>query len=131
VGIEELRKCCGGAGYLLASGIAAIEADYKWRATAEGDTVVMLLQTARYLVKSAGDARNGRPLSGLCACFADFSKPGYNPITDSKPHAATKPDDFLSLGDYTKSCSLLLSLSLSLSFSLFLLLSFPSLFASN
>jgi alkylation response protein AidB-like acyl-CoA dehydrogenase len=49
VGIEELRKCCGGAGYLLASGIAAIEADYKWRATAEGDTVVMLLQTARYV----------------------------------------------------------------------------------
>ena len=50
VGIEELRKCCGGAGYLMASGIAALEADYKWRATAEGDTVVMLLQTARYLV---------------------------------------------------------------------------------
>ena len=25
VGIEELRKCCGGAGYLMASGIAALE----------------------------------------------------------------------------------------------------------
>ena len=33
-GIEELRKCCGGAGYLIASGIAPLEADFKWRATA-------------------------------------------------------------------------------------------------
>ena len=33
-GIEELRKCCGGAGYLVASGIAPLEADFKWRATA-------------------------------------------------------------------------------------------------
>lgn len=57
VGIEELRKCCGGAGYLLASGIAPLEADFKWRATAEGDTVVMLLQTARHLVKVATDAK--------------------------------------------------------------------------
>ena len=36
IGIEECRKCCGGAGYLLASGIAPLEADFKWRATAEG-----------------------------------------------------------------------------------------------
>ena len=51
--LEELRKSCGGAGYLQASGIAPLEADYKWRATAEGDTTVMLLQTARYLIKAA------------------------------------------------------------------------------
>jgi hypothetical protein len=77
IGIEELRKCCGGAGYLMASGIAALEADYKWRATAEGDTVVMLLQTARYLAKSAVQAKNGEPLAGLTSCLAGFNTPGY------------------------------------------------------
>jgi hypothetical protein len=74
VGIEELRKTCGGAGYLLASGIAQMEADYKWRATAEGDTVVMLLQTARYLMKAAADARAGKPLAGLTSCLGVLSK---------------------------------------------------------
>lgn len=99
VGIEELRKCCGGAGYLMASGIAAIEADYKWRATAEGDTTVMLLQTARYLLKSAQDAKQGKELSGLCACLAPFKQVNYNPIKDSKPTRVTSSDNFLSL-DY-------------------------------
>jgi hypothetical protein len=28
-GIEDLRKCCGGHGYVMSSGIAALEADYK------------------------------------------------------------------------------------------------------
>jgi len=30
VGIEELRKSCGGNGYLLHSGIASIACDYLW-----------------------------------------------------------------------------------------------------
>ena len=50
-GIEDLRKACGGHGYLLASGIAALSADYVWQTTAEGDYIVMQLQTARFLVK--------------------------------------------------------------------------------
>jgi hypothetical protein len=30
-GIEDLRRCCGGHGYLMSSGIAPLEADYKVR----------------------------------------------------------------------------------------------------
>ena len=74
-GIEELRKTCGGAGYLLASGIAQLELDYKWRSTAEGDTVVMLLQTARYLIKAADQARQGKELSGLTECLKPLKHP--------------------------------------------------------
>ena len=35
---------CGGHGYLLNSGVAALAADYVWQTTAEGDFIVMLLQ---------------------------------------------------------------------------------------
>ena len=35
--------------------------DYKWRATAEGDTVVMLLETAKYLVKKAQEVQSHPP----------------------------------------------------------------------
>jgi hypothetical protein len=29
-GIEEIRKCCGGNGYLLNNGIAMMGLDYLW-----------------------------------------------------------------------------------------------------
>jgi hypothetical protein len=46
-GIEDCRKCCGGNGYLMAGGIASLAADYVWQTTAEGDYIVMMLQTAQ------------------------------------------------------------------------------------
>lgn len=58
-GIEDLRKCCGGHGYMLAAGVSALAADYVWQTTAEGDFIVMLLQTARYLM---------RQLTAVSAC---------------------------------------------------------------
>lgn len=64
-GIEDLRKACGGHGYLLNSGIASIAVDYVWQVTAEGDWVVMLLQTARYLIKCLNHAKKGEPVPGL------------------------------------------------------------------
>ena len=74
LGIEDCRKACGGAAYLLASGIAALEQDYKWRATAEGDTVVMLLETAKFLLKQVQLARTGATLTGLAACLAELGR---------------------------------------------------------
>mmetsp|Transcript_79072 Transcript_79072/g.142657 ORF Transcript_79072/g.142657 Transcript_79072/m.142657 type:complete len:728 (+) Transcript_79072:41-2224(+) len=50
-GIEDLRRCCGGNGYLLSSGIAALSLDDLWHVTAEGDFVVLLLAAARFAVK--------------------------------------------------------------------------------
>ena len=62
---RRLRRCCGGNGYLLSSGIAALQPDYVWWVTAEGDTVVLQLQLARFLVKALKAARksggNGVP----------------------------------------------------------------------
>ena len=96
VGIEELRKCCGGAGYLIASGIAQLEADFKWRATAEGDTSVMLLQTARYLLKCCEDAKEGAALPGLTACFAPMGDDAFDPLS-MRPTDVTSMEQFFNL----------------------------------
>ena len=74
LGIEDCRKACGGAAYLLSSGIAALETDYKWRATAEGDTVIMLLETAKFLMKSVKRRRDGEILQGLAACLNELGR---------------------------------------------------------
>ena len=89
LGIEDCRKACGGHGYLLSSGIAALEADYKWRATAEGDTVVMLLETAKYLIKSVQEARKGVALIGLAQCLAVIGQPGFDVKTTTPPKPTT------------------------------------------
>eukprot|EP00755_Sulcionema_specki_P023178 Sspe_Gene.78272::Locus_48968_Transcript_2_2_Confidence_0.667_Length_2564::g.78272::m.78272/K00232/E1.3.3.6, ACOX1, ACOX3; acyl-CoA oxidase len=86
-GMEDCRKCCGGHGYLLASGIAATWSDYVWQATAEGDMVVMLLQTARFLLKSLDAARNGERLSGIMEYLEPFRQAGYDPLRNNPPPA--------------------------------------------
>jgi hypothetical protein len=70
VGIEDCRKSCGGHGYLLNSGVASLSADYVWQTTAEGDFVVLLLQTARFLMKCFDDVRKGEVGCDFL-CFAD------------------------------------------------------------
>lgn len=50
-GLEECRKCCGGHGVLLASGLAQMTIDYVTYCTAEGDRIILELQCARYLIK--------------------------------------------------------------------------------
>lgn len=47
------RLCCGGHGYSLASGIPQIIQNTDAGSTYEGDNVILLLQTARYLLKCA------------------------------------------------------------------------------
>lgn len=51
-GQEAVRKCCGGNGYLLNSGIAKQAADSLWTVTAEGDYTIMMLFSAKFLLKS-------------------------------------------------------------------------------
>lgn len=77
-GIEECRKCCGGNGYLLNSGVAALAADYAWQTTAEGDYVVLLLQTARFLMKSLASVRNGVTPAGPVDYLASIQDPNFD-----------------------------------------------------
>jgi acyl-CoA oxidase len=49
-GMEEARRCCGGHGYALYSGIAAMVMDYMPSVTYEGDRHPMALQCARAIM---------------------------------------------------------------------------------
>lgn len=94
-GIEDLRRSCGGHGFLMSSGIAPLEADFKGpNTTAEGDYVLLALQTARFLMKARTTARQGKPLSGLTACLSPLKDPAFVPIQ----HGRT----YLGIGTATK-----------------------------
>jgi acyl-CoA oxidase len=47
------RLCCGGHGYSMSAGLAQVVQEADGGCTYEGDNVVLLLQTARFLLKSA------------------------------------------------------------------------------
>nr|GME02727.1 peroxisomal acyl-coenzyme A oxidase 1-like [Ipomoea batatas] len=59
-GIEECRKLCGGHGYLCSSGLPELFAAYVPACTYEGDNTVLLLQVARFLMKSVSRLGSGK-----------------------------------------------------------------------
>ena len=69
--IEDCRKACGGQGYMRSSGIADLSVDYVGAVTAEGEAVILALQTARFLIKSVDAVKNNRPVTGSVAYLAD------------------------------------------------------------
>jgi acyl-CoA oxidase len=93
-GIEDARKCTGGHGYLLNSAIAAIALDTKWLVTAEGDLVILYLQTARYLVKQkpSSSSSSSSSSSGRSS-FVDYLHLAEVPA----PAAATRAADYCDL----------------------------------
>ncbi|KAA8522204.1 hypothetical protein F0562_012877 [Nyssa sinensis] len=66
-GIEECRKLCGGHGYLCSSGLPELFAVYVPACTYEGDNTVLLLQVARFLVKTLSQLGSGKQPVGTTA----------------------------------------------------------------
>ncbi|XP_078699304.1 peroxisomal acyl-coenzyme A oxidase 1-like [Branchiostoma floridae x Branchiostoma belcheri] len=66
-GIDVCRMSCGGHGYSHASGLPALFSAGTSLCTAEGENTVMMLQTARYLVKCFVQSQSGKTLSGTVA----------------------------------------------------------------
>uniref|UniRef100_A0A1A8LU44 Acyl-coenzyme A oxidase n=1 Tax=Nothobranchius pienaari TaxID=704102 RepID=A0A1A8LU44_9TELE len=64
-GIEVCRMSCGGHGYSRSSALPDIYVAFTPTCTYEGENTVMMLQTARYLVKSYRQAKEGQQLSGI------------------------------------------------------------------
>uniref|UniRef100_A0A8C4HYT9 Acyl-coenzyme A oxidase n=1 Tax=Dicentrarchus labrax TaxID=13489 RepID=A0A8C4HYT9_DICLA len=62
--IEVCRMSCGGHGYSRSSALPDIYVNFTPTCTYEGENTVMMLQTARYLVKSYQRAMAGQQLSG-------------------------------------------------------------------
>ncbi|KAF5187831.1 Peroxisomal acyl-coenzyme a oxidase, partial [Thalictrum thalictroides] len=59
-GIEECRKLCGGHGYLCSSGLLELFAVYVPACTYEGNNTVLLLQVARFLMKTVAQLGSGK-----------------------------------------------------------------------
>lgn len=75
-GIEVARKCCGGHGYGLYSGMPQIYLNTLRSQTVEGDNNVMFLQVSRFLIKSWNEAKldGGAGLAGNVTYLKD---PGH------------------------------------------------------
>ncbi|XP_078619508.1 peroxisomal acyl-coenzyme A oxidase 1-like [Branchiostoma floridae x Branchiostoma japonicum] len=66
-GVDVCRMACGGHGYSHASGLPALFGGAAALCTAEGENTVMMLQTARYLVKCFVQSQAGKTLTGTVA----------------------------------------------------------------
>ncbi|XP_077055234.1 peroxisomal acyl-coenzyme A oxidase 1 isoform X3 [Siphateles boraxobius] len=64
-GIEVCRMSCGGHGYSRCSSLPDIYVTFTPTCTYEGENTVMMLQTARFLIKSYKQARAGQQLTGI------------------------------------------------------------------
>ncbi|KAL5013238.1 hypothetical protein ScPMuIL_007508 [Solemya velum] len=64
-GIEQCRLCCGGHGYSMASGLPKIYTNFVPSCTYEGENMILMLQTARYLLKCYAKIRQGEELPSV------------------------------------------------------------------
>lgn len=95
-GSEDCRKCCGGNGYLLNSGIGSLTQDYLWQVTAEGDFVILGLHTARHLVTSVGKVIGGKKVTGVIDYLNVIGEPDFD-LNKHRPSSARNASDFENL----------------------------------
>ncbi|XP_047331927.1 peroxisomal acyl-coenzyme A oxidase 1-like [Impatiens glandulifera] len=68
-GIEECRKLCGGHGYLCSSGLPELFAVYVPNCTYEGDNTVLLLQVAKFLMKTVSQLPSEKKQVGTTTTY--------------------------------------------------------------
>ncbi|KAJ6633224.1 putative peroxisomal acyl-coenzyme A oxidase 1 [Pseudolycoriella hygida] len=72
--VETLRLACGGHGFLTSSGFHDLYTNCTAAQTYEGENTVMLLQTARYLIKVWGQALSGKKLPPTVAYLQNYKQ---------------------------------------------------------
>lgn len=73
-GVEQFRLACGGHGYMDSSNLPAIYGLVTATCTYEGENTVLLLQTARYLMKAWRQAVTGQALPPTVQYLGDFAR---------------------------------------------------------
>ncbi|CAB4002270.1 peroxisomal acyl-coenzyme A oxidase 1 isoform X2, partial [Paramuricea clavata] len=87
-GVETCRFRCGGHGFSMSSGLPTIYGDHVAPScTYEGDNIVMLLQTARYLVKCCSRLASGQPVTTPTAAY-------LTAVAKETACVASSPQDF-------------------------------------
>nr|QJU71798.1 acyl CoA oxidase [Gambierdiscus pacificus] len=80
--MEDMRRSCGGQGFLRSSALGDIVTEFGVAVTGEGEQVILSLQVARYLIKAVSEQRAGRPLAGTVTYLegaSTASKPDFSP----------------------------------------------------
>ncbi|XP_074871003.1 peroxisomal acyl-coenzyme A oxidase 1 isoform X3 [Carettochelys insculpta] len=101
-GIEECRMACGGHGYSCCSGLPDIYVTFTPSCTYEGENTVMMLQTARFLVKSYTQVNSGQLVSGMVSYLNDLSRQHIQPQQVAARHTAMLISDPASLVEVYK-----------------------------
>ncbi|XP_021067403.1 peroxisomal acyl-coenzyme A oxidase 1 isoform X2 [Mus pahari] len=78
-GIEECRMACGGHGYSHSSGIPNIYVTFTPACTFEGENTVMMLQTARFLMKIYDQVQSGKLVGGMVSYLNDLPSQRIQP----------------------------------------------------
>jgi len=79
-GIEACRLECGGHGFMASAGFTGTLGNYAPNVTYEGENNVLLLQTARYLLKAAATAAKGATPTGGAAYMQRRGAPLRSPL---------------------------------------------------
>ncbi|KAK5926447.1 hypothetical protein CgunFtcFv8_022018 [Champsocephalus gunnari] len=101
-GIEVCRMSCGGHGYSRSSALPDIYVEFTPACTYEGENTVMMLQTARHLVKSYRQAKEGQQLSGTVSYLNDANLQRVQPQTVAARPTVVDVNDLASLVEVYK-----------------------------
>ncbi|XP_067353702.1 peroxisomal acyl-coenzyme A oxidase 1 isoform X1 [Channa argus] len=101
-GIEVCRMSCGGHGYSRSSALPDLYVEFTPTCTYEGENTVMMLQTARYLVKSYRQAREGQRLSGIVSYLNEGDHRRVQPQPVAARPTVVDINDLASLVDVYK-----------------------------
>ncbi|XP_028674798.1 peroxisomal acyl-coenzyme A oxidase 1 isoform X2 [Erpetoichthys calabaricus] len=96
-GIEVCRMSCGGHGYSHCSSLPGIYVNFTPTCTYEGENTVMMLQTARYLLKSYTQASAGQKVSGMVSYLNEMSQQRLQPQQVSARSTSVNLKDLSSL----------------------------------
>lgn len=91
--MEDLRKACGGQGFMRSSALPDIVTSFMDPATVEGEQVIMSLQCARFLIKSVREVRAKKIPKGSVVYL---QQPALSVIPFQEWGLAT-PSDFVAL----------------------------------
>ncbi|CAG9796946.1 unnamed protein product [Diatraea saccharalis] len=72
--VEQCRLACGGHGYMASSNFPTIYGSITATVTYEGEFTVLLLQTARYLLKAWKSALEGKVMTPTVAFMVNYQK---------------------------------------------------------
>ncbi|XP_053611144.1 probable peroxisomal acyl-coenzyme A oxidase 1 [Plodia interpunctella] len=95
--IEQCRFACGGHGYMLSSNLPLLYSFVTATRTYEGDYTVLLLQTARFLVKTWEQAEEGKPVTPTLS-YIMRAVNGERVLWDSSPEGIVKAMESVAAG---------------------------------